>query len=79
MKFNDIIQEDSFLDPLNKYHELGGDVLSYQQLGNLVYNKKISPYAIVKKEKEFKEKLKKSKKEVAKKVVDYYGSKKRSN
>lgn len=78
MKFNETIQEDSFLDPLNKYHELGGDTLNYQQLGNLVYHKKISPYAIVKKEKELKDKLKKSKKEIAKKVVDYYAKKKNS-
>ena len=79
MKFNNTIKEDSFLDPLDKYHELGGGTLNYRQLGDLVLHKKISPYAIVKKEKEFKQKMKKSKKEIAKAIIDYYESRKKNN
>lgn len=77
MKFKNTIIEDAFTDSLMTYGKLGGNTLNYRQLGDLVFHEKISPYAIVKKEKEFKQKMKKSKKEIADALYDYYMKRKK--
>lgn len=75
MKFEKALYEDEFYNLLSKYKELGGNSLNTNQLSSLIIHKNISPYAIVKKEKEFKNKMKKTNKEVAQKVVEYYKGK----
>lgn len=75
MKFENALYEDEFYNLLSKYKELGGNSINTTQLSSLIVHKKISPYAIVKKEKQFKDKMKKSNKEVAQKVMEYYKGK----